>query len=126
LASLKNGGITEGLDWHRDLSGSATARVPGIQAFVLLDDVSPHGGATLALAGSHRLNGQSRSKQNIDRLLKDNPDSGMAADGVDLFVLEMSGAMGDVYLMDMRLAHTPSINATRHVRLMATVRFFTA
>lgn len=40
--------------------------------------------------------------------------------GVD--VVEMSGRAGDVYLMDMRLLHTPSINATRQMRLMATTR----
>jgi hypothetical protein len=35
----------------------------------------------------------------------------------------MSGRAGDVYLMDMRLLHTPSINSTNKVRMMATVRY---
>jgi ectoine hydroxylase-related dioxygenase (phytanoyl-CoA dioxygenase family) len=38
-------------------------------------------------------------------------------------IVEMPGRAGDVYLMDMRLLHTPSINATKNVRMMATTRF---
>lgn len=114
----------EGLGWHRDISKSSMGQVPGIQAFFLLDNLSSHGGGTLALARSHRLNGPSRSKQNIEGLLRNSPPSKIVVEGVELSILEMSGEMGDVYLMDMRLLHTPSVNATSNVRLMATARFF--
>jgi hypothetical protein len=36
----------------------------------------------------------------------------------------MSGRAGDVFLMDMRALHTPSVNSTTHMRMMATCRFF--
>ena len=126
LISLPHQGEStlEGLDWHRDISKSVTGQVPGVQAFILLDNLPSHGGATLALAGSHRLSGPSRSRKNIEELLGNNSGTRMVMDGVELSILEMSGKMGDVYLMDMRLLHTPSINATSNVRLMATVRFF--
>ena len=39
-------------------------------------------------------------------------------------LVEMSGRAGDVFLMDMRVLHTPSINSTANVRMMATSRCF--
>lgn len=36
----------------------------------------------------------------------------------------MSGRAGDVFLMDLRAPHTPSVNSTKNVQLMATTRFF--
>lgn len=108
LVSLPHQGAwtLQGLNWHVDVS--TRDRLPGVQAFFLIDDVAPHGGATLALAGSHR-----RERQVA--LLE-------AAAGTG--VVEMAGRAGDVFLMDMRVLHTPSINATGHVRMMATARFF--
>ena len=35
----------------------------------------------------------------------------------------MSGRAGDVFLMDMRVLHTPSVNLSSHIRMMATTRF---
>jgi hypothetical protein len=46
--------------------------------------------------------------------------------GTGLTLVEMAGRAGDVYLMDMRVLHTPSLNATRNLRMMATTRFFFA
>lgn len=43
-------------------------------------------------------------------------------DGID--IIEMSGRAGDVFLMDLRVLHTPSVNSTKNVRMMATTRFF--
>jgi ectoine hydroxylase-related dioxygenase (phytanoyl-CoA dioxygenase family) len=34
----------------------------------------------------------------------------------------MCGRAGDVFLMDMRVLHTPSVNATKQPRMMATTR----
>ena len=44
-----------GLSWHVDVAARPQDRLPGIQIFFLIDDVARHGGATLALAGSHRV-----------------------------------------------------------------------
>lgn len=41
--------------WHTDMPRFPEAAAPGLQAFALLDDLEPGGGATLAVAGSHRL-----------------------------------------------------------------------
>lgn len=114
----------ERLSWHRDISKSQLEGIPGIQAFVLLDDVKAHGGATLALTGSHRLVHQSQAKQGISELIRDGASHSVNVGGIELSILEMSGRSGDVYLMDMRLLHTPSINSTRQVRIMATTRYF--
>lgn len=120
LLSLPNQGdwTLEGLSWHRDISQSRLGQFPGIQAFILIDDVLPHGGATLALAASHRITGKSQGKQNDDIA------RAMKVGDIDLSILEMAGKAGDVYLMDMRVIHTPSINSTQHVRMMATIRYF--
>ncbi|EJG7105757.1 phytanoyl-CoA dioxygenase family protein [Salmonella enterica] len=114
----------EGLNWHRDISKSQLKGLPGVQAFVLLDDVAVHGGATLALAGSHRLDSQSEAKQGISELIGHGGQHSANIGGVELSIIEMSGRPGDVYLMDMRVLHTPSINSTKKVRMMATARYF--
>ncbi|MGQ9427669.1 phytanoyl-CoA dioxygenase family protein [Gilvimarinus sp. F26214L] len=114
----------EGLSWHRDISKSQLSGIPGVQAFVLLDNLSVKGGATLALAGSHRIKSQSQAKQIISRLTGDGFDGRVNVDGIELSLIEMAGRAGDVYLMDMRLLHTPSINSTKNVRMMATARYF--
>jgi hypothetical protein len=106
----------EGLNWHRDIAQSKVRRLPGVQAFILIDDVSPNGGATLALPGSHRITSY--------RSLSPAANREVSVDGRRLPILEMSGRAGDVYLMDMRLIHTPSVNATKNVRMMATIRYF--
>lgn len=114
-----------GLNWHVDMAVAPGARAHGIQAFVLLADVAPRGGATLALAGSHRfaLRGGGASAE-LREVLKTSPDPEASLRGMGLTVLEMSGRAGDVFLMDMRLLHTPSINATSDIRMMATSRYF--
>lgn len=114
------------MSWHRDLSKSQLNGIPGVQAFILLDDVIVKGGATLALAGSHRLESQFQAKTDIAKLLGDGINRSFKVDGTELSIIEMAGRAGDVYLMDMRLLHTPSINSTKHVRMMATVRYFAA
>lgn len=115
----------QGLNWHRDISHLKTARIPGVQAFVLIDDLAPRGGATLALAGSHRLKNPSQGRQSMEELIHNDADHRVTVDGIELSILEMAGRAGDVYLMDMRVLHTPSINSTKNVRMMATIRYFT-
>lgn len=116
------------LNWHVDVSADPPDRLPGIQAFFLLDDVAPRGGATLALAGSHRPDehkpGTSAvAAPSLRALLKNAPDPlepQLRDRGIAL--VEMSGRAGDVFLMDMRALHTPSINSTNRLRMMATAR----
>jgi ectoine hydroxylase-related dioxygenase (phytanoyl-CoA dioxygenase family) len=125
LISLPNQGdwSINGLNWHTDISASAGGHAPGIQAFILIDDMKPHGGATLALAGSHRMAGQEEPSRRLREILR--RDGGMESElsRQNLSIVEMSGNAGDVYLMDMRLLHTPSINSISKVRIMATVRY---
>lgn len=127
------------LNWHLDLEVPKKNECPGIQAFILIDDVVPKGGATLAIAGSHQLHyadkkgsahGALRANKvfsqlysqengNEEELLKTH-----LVNGIETSIVEMSGQAGDVYLMDLRVLHSPSINSTKNFRMMATNRFF--
>lgn len=126
-----------GLNWHLDMSVPKADELTGVQAFILIDTVQPRGGATLALAGSHKLHYlKAQSAQAILRedevfsaLFNSSGDSEehllkpRSVGGVEISVVEMSGKAGDVYLMDMRVLHSPSINATKNIRMMATNRY---
>jgi hypothetical protein len=128
------------LNWHLDLAVPKVDVIPGVQAFVLIDDLQPRGGATLALAGSHKLpygregdRGSSaavlRTHAVFSRLFDGSTPSPEkffephSVNGVDVFIVEMSGKAGDVFLMDMRVLHSPSVNATRNIRMMVTSRW---
>lgn len=113
----------DGLNWHVDLGKGSHERTPGVQAFFLLDDVAPRGGATLALAGSHRIPSGSRESSALRSALRGGEGRQRELEELGVSLLEMSGRMGDVFLMDMRVLHTPSINTTKNLRLMATCRF---
>jgi ectoine hydroxylase-related dioxygenase (phytanoyl-CoA dioxygenase family) len=123
LISLPNQGkwSLAGLNWHTDVASSFSELIPGIQAFILIDKVKSHGGGTLALAGSHLFNRVSNLRGKACEILRAGGDVTDLAPEVS--ILEMVGEPGDVYLMDMRVLHTPSINATQSVRMMATVRY---
>lgn len=125
LISLPNQGdwTLGGLSWHTDISAADHQRMSGIQAFVLIDDVKPRGGATLAIAGSHLLAGREEPSRRLRAILRNKELLERELHGDNLSIAEMSGHAGDVYLMDMRLLHTPSINSTNKVRIMATVRY---
>lgn len=117
----------ERLNWHVDVTADPPDRLPGIQAFFLLDDLARQGGATLALAGSHRVHAQPTgvaSTTSLRALLKTPVNLEQTLQAMGITIVEMSGRAGDVYLMDMRLLHTPSINTTRNMRMMATTRCF--
>lgn len=124
LVSLPQQGAwtLDGLNWHTDVASAGHRRVPGIQAFVLLDDVQPRGGATLAIAGTHRLADQPEPYLRFRGALRGKCDLEDELRQMHLSIVEMCGRAGDVHLMDMRLLHTPSINATDRLRIMATVR----
>lgn len=112
----------ERLNWHVDHPFDSRGPPAGIQAFFLLDDVAPGGGATLALAGSHRVSADTSSR--LRALVKEQGNWDKELDSLGVAIVEMSGRAGDVYLMDMRLLHTPSINSSKSVRMMATCRLF--
>ena len=123
LISMPNQGAWSlaGLNWHTDVASSSSELVPGIQAFILIDQVKSHGGGTLALAGSHVFNRRNNLRGKACEILRTGGDATQL--GSHISIVEMSGEAGDVYLMDMRVLHTPSINATHNVRMMATVRY---
>lgn len=120
----QQGWTLDGLNWHVDVTADAPGRIPGLQAFFLIDDVAPHGGGTLAIASSHRRDLQRAGDLPLRGLLRKSGNVEEDLRRAGMKVVEMSGRAGDVYLMDMRILHTPSINASRSVRMMATTRFF--
>lgn len=124
------------LRWHLDLSVPKENKISGLQAFVLIDDIKPKGGATLAMAGSHKLHYVKEAKGNAHTLLHNNPDFlnlfnndnndlsiTQIINGIPISLTEMSGQAGDIYLMDLRVLHCPSVNASKNIRMMATNRF---
>ncbi len=137
--------------WHVDVPRLGDAGPPGVQVFILLDDIPPGGGATLVVAGSHRLlNDRVRRSKDVKKSLKNRPylrflmgprpqqqpseaaqanaDSARllrqpGQDGdVPLQVVELAGQAGDTYITDIRLLHTLAPNASPRPRLMATQR----
>lgn len=124
--------------WHSDFPRLASRQSPGVQLFACLDEIRPHGGGTLVVAGSHRLLNDGRFLRTADitaalgrtsffqRLFAGSETSDLPTgnvDGVELQVMEMIGLPGDAYLMDLRLLHTAAPNALDRPRLMATHRF---
>ena len=128
--------------WHTDVPRAEEPSCPGVQVFSFLAPVAPGAGGTLVAAGSHRLlndQGALRSKEIKARLralppfarLMDPAHPGRPggpgpfgeADGVPIEVVELTGAPGDLWLMDMRALHTAAPNASRAPRLMMTWRF---
>lgn len=131
--------------WHLDLQ--ATADPPRVaRVFVLLDDLSPGGGATGYVAGSHRLvrelareAGRSLKSGDARGLLvrepwfaalfarpngEDRRERFMArpgqAGGIPVWVGEMTGQAGDAWLMDPLMLHATTPNARARPRLMLT------
>ena len=128
--------------WHIDLPKIGEKTSPGLQAFTFLDDVEPTGGATLVIAGSHHLENNTvnlSSKELKRRLQREDyfrsffdpkrapinrlAETKATVKGFDLEVIELSGTVGDVYLMDLRMLHTPALNCSDKARLMLTCRF---
>lgn len=109
------------LNWHVDVAAKPGHAIPGIQAFYLIDDVVPHGGATLALARSHRMTGEMAGRLRGSLKMPADLEAVLSASNTE--IIEMSGRAGDVFLMDMRVLHSPSINSAKGIRMMATTRF---
>ncbi len=128
--------------WHVDLPKFGDEASPGLQAFTFLDDVESGGGATLVVAGSHRLFNQAEGLSSKDlkaqlrqhaffqHLFDPARDSALQVDAltgrvadVDLQVIELTGKAGDLYLMDLRVLHAQAPNCSDKARLMATCRY---
>ena len=132
--------------WHADGVWLASGGCSGVQLFACVDPVEPRGGGTLVIAGSHRLFnlGRAMRAKELNRLLRQHPffRDLLAAEGstfaeeealpsgriddVDLEVMELVGAPGDAYLLDMRVLHTGAPNASTRPRIMVTHRFWRA
>lgn len=129
--------------WHIDYVPSAP---PVARIFTFLDEVRPEGDGTVYLRGSHRLLAAMaqggpltlRSAEVRERLRRHPwfaelwsrtaaPDrtqrlmqEGAVIDGVPVAVTEMSGAPGDVLVMQPLMLHALSPNALDRPRLMLT------
>ncbi len=128
--------------WHLDAPRLPDGKAPGIQLFVVLNNLPPGGGGTLVVAGSHRLlnTGARISSKEVRRRLKREPyfASLLSRDSaernqflqqaghvgeIELQVIELTGNTGDVFFMDMRLLHAPTRNCRDVPRIMLTHRF---
>ena len=148
LFTLPNAGAwTLPSGWHADGPRLAGGDCAGVQLFACLDHVEPGGGGTLIIEGSHRLFnlGRPLRAKAFNRLLGQAPffRALLAAEGsagptagsplptgaigdVELQVMELTGAPGDAYLIDMRMLHAGAPNAADRPRIMATHRFWRA
>ncbi len=133
--------------WHTDSIRLASGQSPGVQLFTFLDWVEAGGGGTLVVAGSHRLLNEGRfikAREMQNRLNREaffrrlfagqrpTPDDDPArlptgaVGGVPLEVMELTGAPGDAWLIDLRVFHSGAPNASSRPRMMATHRFWRA
>ena len=126
--------------WHADARyTSALAPPEGIRVHALLGDIAPRSGATLLLAGSHQLlhrwfrrhppqpgargvdhrrslmghpyirdlHREGRADERVARFIERAEEH----DGVELQVVENTGAAGDIVLVHPLLLHAASVNA---------------
>lgn len=134
--------------WHFDVPvwGSRDT-FPGVRLFALLEPVESHGGATLAVAGSHRLAQQAaqdaggphplssaelrRSFMRSSAWMRELLSGGAEPErtvrlvagphterGIELQVVELTGEAGDVFTMDLRLLHAASANCGPRPRVV--------
>lgn len=125
--------------WHVDEPTAPGQAAPwGVLGFAVLDEIAPGGGATVAIAGSHRrLAGLGAPGAGL--ITTDLALAALAAEpgwrevltgappattrswrdgAVDLEVRELTGAAGDLILMDPRVLHTISANRSTRPRLV--------
>ena len=130
--------------WHMDIARLGNIGCPGVQMFTFIDQVDPGGAGTVVAAGSHHyVNDQGKVKsKDVKKQLRQShpwfkglfrPDGGdrhhyldvPAHDGdIELQVVELTGAPGDVWLMDLRVLHSLAPNTSNRARLMASQRYY--
>jgi len=133
--------------WHLDFAPRCTdGSLPGLRVLVFLAQTDPQGGGTVVLAGSHRLVQRAATQdpalthsEQVRRLLarrhawlrdlwstQGAPDERSARflhtshriDDVDLRVLALAGAAGDLIVMHPWLFHAAAPNCNTSPRLM--------
>lgn len=142
--------------WHMDLRDSVSSTVeknPGVQVFAILEPLASKGGATMVLAGSHRLVrhlarqpeliGEGRSRditQAVKRaapILRDlwsrDPDvdrekrflvNPVEVFGIPVQAVEFTGEPGDVIFMHPWMIHAASPNRGNRPRIVITQRIY--
>lgn len=125
--------------WHNDFTGDGTGKTRAYLVFVLLNDVEPSGGNLVLLSGSHPLDEviapqhasaimkQLSRKSTVLERLWDRTDGASGAhigercavDSIQLQLLEMTGNIGDVFILDGALLHAPTDNERPDVRMAA-------
>ncbi|HEU4430527.1 MAG TPA: phytanoyl-CoA dioxygenase family protein [Myxococcota bacterium] len=130
--------------WHLDFAGDPREPLVAVRVFAFLAPLESHGGATLALAGSHRLvrrlceraGSALRSADAREQLAALDPwlaalesdegdgrvvrfmEAATLVDGVPLRVVEVRGEAGDVALMRTDVLHAMSSNVRDVPRLV--------
>jgi hypothetical protein len=104
------------VSWHVDepCAPGAAARV--LIGYALLDLVEPGGGATVALAGSHRRLAAIADARGAALTYDD--ARAAVPELADLARVELTGAAGDLVLFDPRCLHTISANVSPRPRLV--------
>ncbi len=126
--------------WHVDEPtppGGVPSRV--LLGYAFLDRVTPGGGGTVVLAGSHRrlevladqLAAPATTEAALAALARTEPwladlfdgkgptpPDGCVSEGIPLEIQEMTGSPGDIVLMNPRCLHTISANASPRPRLV--------
>lgn len=141
--------------WHMDTGFGPVTPTRMVKVFCCLDCHEPGGGATLALAGSHRL--VERYRRGLDgealagntttwsRMLRQDPwtrelinrgaeperterlmGSVRDIDGVPVRLVEMTGRAGDAFVTDIHTFHCAAPNACDRPRLMVACVFQTS
>ena len=140
--------------WHMDLQiavNAASEKNPGVQVFAILEPLAVRGGATIALAGSHRLVrqlarqpeliGEGRSKDFTNAVKRAAPslrdlwsrDLGenrenrylvnpVDVSGIPVQAVEFTGDPGDVIFMHPWIIHAASPNRGDRPRIVITER----
>jgi ectoine hydroxylase-related dioxygenase (phytanoyl-CoA dioxygenase family) len=131
--------------WHLDLPITHTGALRAVRAFTFLTDVDPHGGATVAVAGSHRVlaalaeraGRELRSREAREALGACDPwfaaleapgspgdreqrflRDGACVLGVPVRVVELCGHEGDIALMRAELLHAAAPHALPAPRMV--------
>ncbi len=147
LVTLPNAGewFMPNNGWHVDVPRLSTGACPGVQIFILLSEIKPGGGGTLAISGSHQLlnnEGFIRSRD-VTKRLRAEPlfqafmseprhtidwfeVQAPTTEPVEVKVVELTGAPGDAYFIDLRTLHSGAPNMSHKPRMMATHRFLRA
>ena len=139
--------------WHLDAPVvRALPHLYGLRIFTCLAKIDPRGGATLVVAGSHRLAQGLANSRSIARIRSADVRKGLIqryrwvkelcsadsrkdrveqfmrtatkAEDVDLRVVEMTGDPGDVYLMHPLMMHAASPNCLGMPRIALTTTIY--